>query len=184
MTATKAILDSIETRLRDIRREIDTLTTARAALDGQASRTRKPRGDRATTPGLAVAHETSRGAPATIRVRQDRTTSTSAADQATRRSRGTTRRKSRAKARRTGDVASAETLELLLSETSGLTTSELAGRTNTSRNRVLTVLRQLEATGRVRRTGQRRATRWHPISDEQWIQQRAAELAARSRRVG
>jgi len=49
-----------------------------------------------------------------------------------------------------------------------------------SRDRVLTALRELEAAGRVRRSGQRRSTRWHAITDEERIQKRAAELAGRS----
>jgi len=74
-------------------------------------------------------------------------------------------------------------LELLLSENGGLTTSVLAERANGNRDQVLTLLRELEAAGRVRRTGQRRSTRWHAITDEDRIRQRAAELAARSRRA-
>jgi DNA-binding IclR family transcriptional regulator len=73
-------------------------------------------------------------------------------------------------------------LESLLSENGGLTTSALAERTNGNRDQVLTLLRELEAAGRIRRTGQRRSTRWHAITDEDRIRERAAELAARSRR--
>jgi hypothetical protein len=34
------------------------------------------------------------------------------------------------------------------------------------------------------RSGQRRSTRWHAITDEEGIQKRAAELAARSKTAG
>jgi hypothetical protein len=71
-------------------------------------------------------------------------------------------------------------LELLLAETGGLTTAALAERADGHRGQVLVLLRELEAAGRIRRTGQRRATRWHAITDEGRIQQRAAELTARS----
>ena len=71
---------------------------------------------------------------------------------------------------------------MLLSENGGLTTSVLAERTNGDRDQVLTLLRELEAAGRIRRSGQRRSTRWHAITDDDRIRQRAAELAARSRR--
>jgi hypothetical protein len=47
---------------------------------------------------------------------------------------------------------------------------------------VLTLLRDLEKRARVRRTGQRRTTRWHAITDEDRIRERAAELASRGRR--
>jgi DNA-binding IclR family transcriptional regulator len=69
-------------------------------------------------------------------------------------------------------------LELLLSKADGVTTSELAEQANGDRDQVLVLLRELEAAGRVRRSGQRRGTRWHAITDEDRIQQRAAELAA------
>jgi hypothetical protein len=80
------------------------------------------------------------------------------------------------------EVVPAGRLELLLSEDGGLTTSTLAERTNGSRDQVLTLLRELEAAGRIRRSGQRRSTRWHTITDEDRIRARADELAARSRR--
>lgn len=73
-------------------------------------------------------------------------------------------------------------LELLLSENGGLTTSVLAERTNGDRDQVLNLLRELEAAGRIRRTGQRRSTRWHAVTDEDRIRERAADLAARSKR--
>jgi hypothetical protein len=50
------------------------------------------------------------------------------------------------------------------------------------RDQVLALLRDLEKRDRVRRTGQRRATRWHAITDEDRIRGRAAELARRSKR--
>ncbi|MDQ6815805.1 MAG: hypothetical protein M3018_00145 [Actinomycetota bacterium] len=69
---------------------------------------------------------------------------------------------------------------MLLAETGGLTTAALAERANGHRSQVLVLLRELESAGRIRRTGQRRSTRWQAITDEERIQQRAAELAARS----
>jgi hypothetical protein len=43
-------------------------------------------------------------------------------------------------------------------------------------------LRELEKTDQIRRSGQRRGTRWHLITDEDRIAARAAELAAQSKR--
>jgi hypothetical protein len=86
------------------------------------------------------------------------------------------------RATRTVEVVPAGRLEVLLSENGGLTTSVLAQRTNGDRDQVLTLLRELEAAGRIRRSGQRRSTRWHAITDEDRIRERAAELASRSRR--
>lgn len=80
------------------------------------------------------------------------------------------------------EVVPAGRLEVLLSENGGLTTSALAEQTNGDRDQVLTLLRELEAAGRIRRSGQRRSTRWYAITDEDRIRERAAELASRSRR--
>ena len=91
-------------------------------------------------------------------------------------------RRARRARRAAVEAVPAGRLEVLLSENGGLTTSVLAERTNGDRDQVLTLLRELEAAGRVRRSGQRRSTRWHAITDEDRIRERAAELAARSRR--
>ena len=80
----------------------------------------------------------------------------------------------------TTEVVPAGKLELLLSESGAATTAALAERANGDRGQVLTLLREMEAAGKVRRIGQRRSTRWHLITEEEWIQARAAELAARS----
>jgi len=149
MPTTQTILDSIERRLRDINAEIETLTAARSALDGEQ--------------GGATRSRSRRAAPSSAR--------------------GGARRPSRRprRAKKAVEVVPAGRLEMLLSEGDGLTTSALAERANGDRDQVLTLLRELEAAGRVRRTGQRRSTRWHAITDEDRIRERAAELAARSK---
>jgi len=103
--------------------------------------------------------------------------SPAAAPRATRRT-----RRRRAKAAAAVEVVPAGRLEALLSENGGLTTSALAERSNGDRDQVLTLLRELETAGRIRRSGQRRSTRWHAITDEDRIRERAAELATRRRR--
>ncbi len=72
----------------------------------------------------------------------------------------------------------AEKLEVLLAESAGLTTSALAQQAGADRDQVLTLLQEMEASGRIRRQGERRATRWHAITDEERIRERAAELEA------
>jgi hypothetical protein len=143
MRTTEAIVDSIDSRLRELNQEIESLTAARTALDG--------RGDR---PPASAPAARRRSAPAARRARRSA---------------------------QAVEVVPAGRLEVLLSENGGLTTSVLAERTNGDRDQVLTLLRELEAAGRVRRSGQRRSTRWHAITDEDRIRERAAELAARSR---
>jgi hypothetical protein len=156
MTTTQ-ILDSIENRLRELNREIDTLTAARSALEARdAAPAPRPRAGEArpeVTPARPVA-------PAR-RARSRR----------------------RARTRTGAEVVPAGRLEALLSENGGLTTSALAEQTNGNRDQVLTLLRELETAGRIRRSGQRRSTRWHAITDEDRIRARAADLATRRKRA-
>jgi hypothetical protein len=93
------------------------------------------------------------------------------------------RRRRRATPRRSGEVVSADKLEELLAEHSGITSTALAELANGGRDQVLGLLRALEAAGRARRTGQRRGTRWHAITDEDRISARAAELERQSKRA-
>jgi hypothetical protein len=88
----------------------------------------------------------------------------------------------RKRASRPAKAVPAETLEKLLADSDGLTTAALAKQANGDPAYVLRLLRELEAADRVRRTGERRGTRWHVITDDDRIQKRAAELAQRSRR--
>ncbi len=85
---------------------------------------------------------------------------------------------------RATSVLLADTAERMLTEPGGLTTSALANQAGANHDQVLALLRDLEAAGRVRRTGARRATRWHAITDEDRIRERAAELSKRSTRRG
>jgi hypothetical protein len=150
MKTTQQIVDSIDTRLRELNQEIATLDAARSALGSE---------------------------------RESRTPSRARVSAPTQTRKPARRRRARAKAGRSADVVPAGRLEVLLSENGGLTTSALAERTNGNRDQVLTLLRELEAAGKIRRTGQRRGTRWHAITDEDRIAQRAAELASRRRRT-
>ena len=104
----------------------------------------------------------------------------SALDQRERARRNTPPRRARRALR---GAVPADEVESLLSGNGGLTTSELAARADAKRDHVLGLLRELEAAGRVRRTGQRRGTRWHQITDEDRIRVRAAELEATRRRA-
>src|SRR5579875_315298 len=61
-------------------------------------------------------------------------------------------------------------------------TGARGGRTGARRDQVLEFLRELESGRRARRSGHGRGTRWHLMTEEDWIRQRAADLAARSRR--
>ena len=63
-----------------------------------------------------------------------------------------------------------------------MSTPELAAATNGKPDQILALLRELENHNEIRRTGQRRGTRWHLITDEDRVTARAAEIAGQSRR--
>jgi hypothetical protein len=63
-----------------------------------------------------------------------------------------------------------------------MSTSELAKATAGRPDQILGLLRELEKTDQIRRTGQRRGTRWHLITDEERIAARAGEIIARSKK--
>ena len=69
----------------------------------------------------------------------------------------------------------------LVAEHPGSTTTALARIAGADQAQALTLLRELESAGSVRRTGQRRGTRWFPYTDEDRIRERAAELEKQSR---
>jgi hypothetical protein len=99
--------------------------------------------------------------------------------------RGATRGGRRRQSRPSAEVAPAGKLHrlLLLAASDGLSTAALAEQANADPAQVLPLLHEMDAAGRVRRTGARRGTRWHAVAgEEEWIAQRAAELAPRSRR--
>jgi hypothetical protein len=83
---------------------------------------------------------------------------------------------------RAKEIVPAGKLIALLGDSTGMSTAELARATSGRSDQILALLRELEKTDQVRRTGERRGTRWHVITDEDRIAARAAELAAQSRR--
>jgi hypothetical protein len=92
------------------------------------------------------------------------------------------RRVVRGKAARTSRSLPPNKAEQLLADGDGMTTAALAKEAGADRDQVLALLRNLEKARRVRRTEQRRATRWHAITDEDRISHRAAEPTTRRRR--
>jgi DNA-binding IclR family transcriptional regulator len=89
---------------------------------------------------------------------------------------------------RGGAAAGSADIPGLLAPTEGLTTAAIAEQAGLGRDEALSLLKDLESKGEVRRSGQRRGVRWHAITDEDRIRERAAELekasrAARERRA-
>jgi hypothetical protein len=93
--------------------------------------------------------------------------------------RRTTPRKAR---RRHNEIVPAGKLTALLDGSAGMSTSQLAKATNGRPDQILALLRELEQADQIRRTGERRGTRWHLITDDDRIAARAADLAARGKR--
>ena len=150
---------TIQARIDALHGEIATLEAARTQLDANGS------GPAATTNGAAPARGGSTRA---------------AADGTKPASRG---RRAKPKTAAATVVVPAGKLEAVLAHNDGVTTAQLAKLTDGRPEQVLTLLRELEAAGRARRTGERRGTRWHAITDEDRIQARAAELEKQSRQA-
>ena len=89
---------------------------------------------------------------------------------------------SRKTVRRGNEVVPAGKLTALLDGSAGMSTSELATATNGRPDQVLALLRELEQADQIRRSGERRGTRWHLITDEDRVAARAAEIAGQSKR--
>lgn len=86
------------------------------------------------------------------------------------------RRRRRSNPAPTTEVVPQGKLSKLLAASDGLSTAQLAKQANAAQDQVLALLKEMEAAGQARRTGSRRATRWHVITDEEKIAARAAEL--------
>lgn len=170
---TEEIAGSIEIRLLALQEEIASLQAARSALcnGGHPAAV----GESRRTANGAGTGPNDVGKPST-RQREVRSPSRIP------RARAAAVGKRRRRRQRPSGVVLAERLELVLLEHGELSSAALAGLVDADHRQVLGLLRELEARGRVIRVGQRRGTRWRAITDEERIQQRAAELEALSRR--
>lgn len=78
-------------------------------------------------------------------------------------------------------VVPLEKLLKVVGENPGLTTTAIAKETGGDQTVLLELLKESEQKGDVRRQGERRATSWYRITDEDRIAARAAEIAAQSK---
>ncbi|MGA2925750.1 MAG: hypothetical protein ABSG43_07105 [Solirubrobacteraceae bacterium] len=174
MTPSQEIVALIDGRLRELQEQIGALQAARAAL-GQSSPVQAKRARAAPTNGDGAESSHAGREPDSSQAGDGQPQAPRSSD------RRPAQRRRRATAKRPAEVVPAAKLELLLCDSAGLTSAALAQRANANRDQVLALLRDMEKTGRVRRSGQRRGTRWHAISDDERVAQRAAELASRTR---
>jgi hypothetical protein len=177
------IRESIEARIVELKDEITALEATRVALNAKragrttpAPSTKHPgrhRNPTAASNGssTAAATETSDGAAPDV--------ASVAAQEAPARSpkpRRRTQTKS-SKSQKRVEVLLAGKLEAMLREAEdGLSAVAIAKRSNAGYEQVLDLLRHLESTGQIRRTGSRRTSLWRLITDEERIAARVAEL--------
>jgi hypothetical protein len=190
MPSLDEIHESIEARLGQLRAEISSLQAARAALHGSnaqttsttraSARSATSRPKRTTTTSSAPKGGTGGQAATETAVAGSASgaaevtpTRTAAATRPARRTRRSTSKRV--------EVLLADKLEALLAESDGgLSVAAIVARSRARDGQVRALLRELDGTGRVRRTGAGRGTRWRVVTDEERIAERAAELAARS----
>ncbi|HEX4009523.1 MAG TPA: hypothetical protein VHX62_05930 [Solirubrobacteraceae bacterium] len=184
---TNDIVTSIDQRLTAVKAEIVQLEGARQALINGAAPSAKPtprrtprKTARKTAPAEATAPTAEAAAPKTAPAEaaapKTAPPETVAPKPAPRK---TAPRKT---ARRGYEVVPAGKLTTLLEGSAGMSTPDLAKATNGKPDQILALLRELEKADQIRRSGERRGTRWHLITDEDRIAARAAEIAAQSKR--
>jgi len=161
-----SLVASIDRRLDILNAEISQLEKARHAIENA---------------GLNANRAAAEVSPPSQRT----TGTTESSEPAPARSRGRRARTSRSgPSRRKSAPLSPEDVERVLSTAeSGLSAGAIADEAGAEYQATLTLLRELELAGRIRREGTRRSTRWHLITDEERIAARAAELERLVRRA-
>jgi predicted Rossmann fold nucleotide-binding protein DprA/Smf involved in DNA uptake len=134
MSGTEDLRRSLEARLEELTKEASVVRDALQALDGGSS---KPK---ATT--------ARREPPPAANTKPTRTRQA---------------RRKRVHPQPT-EVVPADKLEKLVAKSDDISTANLAKQASAEPDQVLALLRELDKDGKVRRTGQRRGTRWHAIS--------------------
>ena len=174
MSYLDSLLSSIDRRLDELAAEIDRLETARTALDspevGAVSGRKTPTRSRSRSRSRRV------DPPKPVERSEKEPPVEVAAPRALRpRASGGRRSRSASGGAGPSSVGSLrrEDLEQILSgNEAGLTANDIAGEAGVGHQATLRLLRELEASGRVRREGSRRSTRWRLVSDEDRIAQR------------
>jgi hypothetical protein len=184
MSYIPTLLASLDTRLDELATEISTLEDARTKLQTRTSTAASAAGDQ---PGATPKRprrptlQAKRSAPKARRPAADPKPELTTAPPA-RATSEVAKRPRRVPATATprkGVVSSlsGDGLDRLLADAeSGVSAGALAEQAGVGYSRVLAGLRDLEAAGRVRRTGNRRSTRWLLVTDGDRIAQRVADL--------
>ena len=168
-----SLVASIDRRLDQITEEIAQLTRDRAALEQSAA-------DAASADGVtddAASTSTSDAKPAARPAVHPRNGNSARRHPRAARNGARTGSPAARTTRRGTRPLGQEELERILGDAkSGLSASTIADQAGAGYQPTLTLLRELEAKGAVRREGSRRSTRWRLLTDEDWIAERTAEL--------
>jgi hypothetical protein len=198
MPSLSEIVESLDARLTEAHSEISSLTAARAALrdngtptrrrstsagDKRAAPSRSNRSAQTTAPsGITPIPdtETTDREPTTPSPRPAGTTQTATAGVPARKPLTRDRVSGQRAAKKRAEALPAGKLVTMLSESAdGLSVSAIVTQANARDAQVRSLLRELEASGGVHRTGIGRGTRWMIVTDEDRIAKRAAELESR-----
>jgi hypothetical protein len=95
--------------------------------------------------------------------------------------RGRAARRSASNGRTASKVALTPDVVVELVTPEGVPARDIRSRVTGSDNQVLKVLKDLESAGKIKRTGQRRATKWHRVTDNARAAATAAEQPAAAR---
>lgn len=185
------IRQSIEARLVEVRSEISSLQAARSALSDRRPAT--PRVAAAAAPKRTNNRSHSSSAPSATNAASPAKgaegTPLAASPSAAKRveaKAGTVARAPRERkptAIKAPQVLLAGKLAAMLQDADGsLSASVITKRGNARVGQVRALLRELESSGQVRRTGAGRAVRWRLVTDEERVAERAAELERLSAR--
>jgi hypothetical protein len=97
--------------------------------------------------------------------------------------RGRAARRSASNGRTAGKVALTPDVVVGLVTAEGVPAREIRSQVTGSDNQVLKVLKDLESAGKIKRTGQRRATKWHRVTDSARAAARPAAARSAKRRA-
>jgi FtsZ-binding cell division protein ZapB len=175
--STQEIIEALEHRIAQATKQIEALQSARAALTEQNGSVPAENGSVAANNGSATAKNGSAPAPAPAPATAPPPASRT--DEATARTPRAPKRTAKT-ARTSTAVVLSGTLERIISEHDGLNTGQIAAQTGGDSKQILSLLKELESAGKVKRSGQRRSTRWHmadPMDRADYVERRTAELA-------
>jgi hypothetical protein len=134
----KQVIEQLRTQLTETEADAQRLRTAIEALEGSVESSAAPARGRPSPRSRATRQRTSNGRTAN----------------------GQT-----ANGRSAGKVALTPAVVVSLVTPEGVPARDIRSRVNGSDNQVLKVLKDLESEGKIKRTGQRRATKWHRVTD-------------------